>query len=499
MASLQSQVYINANESYFQLAGVPTQTFSPLTIKYPGGNVNEIIAVNPSGSTIDFNSPNGVPKNRIQQTLDQTNFYVAGAANSNLVASVEKTGLATFGSLYSSDYPRTNLFFEIARGTTNVPTLLINHGSTLPGGVDSSLAFGQNGVIGTTDKLQVGTTSAATVYVGSGGDTLELGPNRYTFASSGVRNGGMIQTGPNIAIGTGSDPGNAGLGIVMSPTQLGFRKQIDNVAGVSMSATGNINTTGAVTGAAGITTAGTIQSNTSAANVGGRIGLTNGDFSLRLIAQGDGYAPGGLGGKIYSTNDGAGGSISTTIFIPGGGCQIDGGTGTMNIAADAVINLNAPIIYYNNQPVPRMYTWSYSTTTAEQQIYAGSGGAPGSFVRFPNNGVAQPRITNPISANHDYWYAPYTGVYLITFSLTGHNLNTGSSATYIALFRNSVVPLGTAVATFGNGIYTTQSSTSYQTLTAGDSLLIAGLNGDGGQVYLYGGCVWTITLVNTLT
>ena len=443
----------------------------------------------------------------------------------------------------------TTAVAKLTVGITTLPTnhcaLITNSGfgfqdngtKLLQGGmaiVGSSVYLGTGNTLNTTGALKIdaannvtnnGTlTNKGNVTVGSSTNTLLMTPTQYLFQSSSIANGGMIVIGPNVAIGTGTDPGNSGLGIVMSPTQLGFRKPIDAVAGISISAVGNINTSqtvnaGALTaglvgisttgpvsaGAGGFTTTGglstygTIQSMTSSDNVGGKVRLINGDFSLFMISQGDGHAPGGIGGTIYSTNDGAGGSISTTTFIPGAGCQIDGGTGTMNLTASAVINLNAPIVYYNNQPVPRMYTWSYSTTTAEQQIYAGSGGAPGSFVRFPNNGVAQPRIANPISLNHDYWYAPYTGVYLITFSITGHNLNTGSSATYISLFVNNVVPLGTAVATFGNGIYTTQSSTSYQTLTAGDSLLVAGLNGDGGQVYLYGGCVWTITLVNTLT
>jgi len=217
------------------------------------------------------------------------------------------------------------IFTEVTDSYLTKCALIIYEPSS-SGTTPTSIKFGSFGIIQTTDKLQVGSSSLASVTVGTpAGNNVLAGPDQFAFQVGTAATGGMFQQGSSIVLGQGVSPATTGAGVTVGPTTVGFRKSIE-----------------AQPNAISINAVGAVRSVASATNVGGLVQVANGNYYTNLQANGDAFSPNGTGGSIISYNAGTA-TIAPTLFVPGANTSITGPSdGVMTVSASNNINLTIP-------------------------------------------------------------------------------------------------------------------------------------------------------------
>lgn len=502
MSSLLSQTLINPKDSFYVLKGGSI---------FQGG-VNITANGQVGGPTLNIGVSNAVGTIQMSDGANPTQLFLKASSEvdtfigSKIVNYTSATNSVFDVPVSVEDAVSKNMFTISANQNDAYLTKcgIINYDPTpTPGGVVSQIKFGNNGTIQTTDKVQIGSSSVASVTVGPPtGDNVVVGPDRFAFQLNTTPTGGIFQQGSSIIIGQGSDPLNTGTGIIVSPSVIGIRKTIDAKNGNSITAQGSIVTY------------------SSADNVGGIVQIVNGNYSLNLIAQGDGHAPSGVGGVIQSFNNGTS-STAPTKLIPGSGSYIVGdssgnvttsATGTITESASTVtlagsstanitsptttltsssaINLNAPSVYVNGTPLTQTAVWTYFVAT-NIDIYAQPLPINGSFVKWDGAAMIPPGTTDPMSPNGGplprcVWTVPYSGLYYIAMNTIGQLQNTsGSVNTSISFVLDSVAVGTPAVNKFGQAAGMVSTS-AYIRMNAGQQLIVGGgPYGSGGYVTIY--------------
>ena len=332
MASLNPQtlfspgndIYMLKNGAYFQ------------------GSFNISASGQPNEDTMNLNMANNVgtlrvydaaipPNNDTQLNIQADTgiyFNISQALANKNVADFLQTAIVLRQPLFIEMGPLKDtieIYNEVTDAYLTKCGIIVNEPSSA-GTTPTSIKFGSFGIIQTTDKLQVGSSSQASVTVGTpAGNNVLAGPDRFAFQTGTTASGGLYQQGSSIILGQGASPATTGAGVTVGPTTVGFRKSIEAQANAI-----SINAQGAV------------RSVASATNVGGLIQVANGNYYTNLQANGDGFIPNGTGGSLISYNAGTA-TVAPTTYVPGQGTSIVGpSNGVMNVEATNNINLLIP-------------------------------------------------------------------------------------------------------------------------------------------------------------
>ena len=472
MASLQPQVWIRPNESFFLLAG-NTVYNAPATFQDEVDGTAEIISVGPTSSQLSFVNALGEVVNGITQSGTNTTLTIANKT----IMNIGLTSTTLNGFLSMTDYPTSNAYMIIKPPSIAVPGAIENHAEAI-GGTLSSIKFASDGSITTTDTLQVGSTPSASVTVGPASECAVMGPDRFQFQTSGVSAGGLYLQGSTVNLCQGTDHLTTGVGITVGPSTIGFRKPVDAKGGVSMTANGNIITV------------------STDNNVGGLYQAINGNYTLNMQVNGTNFAPSGTGGQIYSMNSGIG-TMCNTTFNTGLNSTIAGaGDGVMNLTATGTINLNAPNVLINGTALTTTApTWYYQNNASQGVNQSGFPLGSGTWMNWQVTTYITAGYPNPMDACGNFWTVPFSGVYFITITLYGTPLNIyiGQTNEIVLLLTNpGTTQIGTTLGMTG-GVFTLTMS-CYANLTAGTKLSVQG--GLHGQIIVQPGCSWTIEYIN---
>ena len=425
MASLSAQTNVNETD-YFYLTRVNTQFISPATFTNQTQNTSETITVASVASGFSFKDATGNVVNRFIQDELTTEFFIAGNPQLSVYKDVFAVGHSL--KLYDSSgnymtlsppSPARNGIIQTANGT--------------------GFTFTATGLIQLNSNLQVGTSYNGDMTVGPLSDQVDMTPEFFSFLAAGTRVGGLYRESQTINIYSGNDPYFTSLGLRVSPNTIAFGKNVDAVSRVSMTAQGNI-----------------ITQNT-AADAGGQLQAENGNYTLTMVARGDGHSPTGTGGVITASSPS---SIVSLTLNTGLNSNIVGPTsGVLTVTASNTINLNAPNVFTNNGPVTNL-VWYYQTT-------ATSSVAGNASVLWTGNTYIQPGLPNPMDPTGAAWSAPFPGLYFVTVSLY---IGTGGNQLLLVYSINSfpyLIPAGTPMYTV-NAF--TVSMSCYVQLTAGQAL-----------------------------
>ena len=430
MASLQPQVYVNPEETYF-LTRYNTNFISPTSFVNTTQNTKETIIVNGIVCALIFQDASGNTANRIIQDEILTSFYIGSV----IPVAVLQNALDVTKRLQFFDASGSGKYMQVIAASTLTPGIIQS-------GDGSGIQFLKSGVIQTGDTLQIGTTYNATMTVGPIADQVVMEPDFYSFLQkSGIQVGGLYRESQTINIYSGSDPYYTSNGLRVSPTTIGFGKIVDAVrsTGYSMTAQGNI-----------------VSTNTSV-DVGGQFQAINGNYTLTMVARGDGHSPTGTGGVITASSPS---SIAPLTLNTGLNSNIVGpSSGLLTLTATNTINLNAPNVFTNNGPVTNL-VWYYQTT-------ANSSVAANASVLWTGNTYIQPGLPNPMDSTGAAWTAPFSGLYFVSVSLY---IGSGGSQLDLVYSINSfpyLIPAGTPMYT-ANAL--TVSMSCYVQLTAGQAL-----------------------------
>ena len=497
MASLQPQTWIRPGESYFLLAGAINYN-SPAIFTNTQTNTTEGILVGANITDLQLKVVGGQVLNTIRQTTTGTDFFV-GSTTTYPNFTIRPGTVSAYGKLEVTDYPNSNLYLEIIAGDNTNPSYIYNHGSQVPGGIDSSILFRPTGIIETTPFVKIGPLNAqSNLTIGPPSDNVVLGPDRYAFQANGTITGGVYQLGSTILLSQGADPINTGVGITVGPSTMGFRKPIDAKNGNSINAQGSI------------------ISSSTADNVGGLIQAYNGNYVLNMQAIGDGHSPYGVGGQVYSFNNGNG-QMSPTVFYPGLNSNITGPSdGILNITAGSTINLNAPQVLINGGLISNP-SFFYQLGGSEQAINGNNTLGSGSFLGWNTILYQSPGYAGRfVSPDTTFWICPVAGVYQVTVNLIC-NQQDARGSTPVALCK--LPANGSPVSLVGAQItppgYQPNSNTSppiyyafvqlragslcgtfITPLAANDKLyMCGGQNADGGVLYVQPSSTWSLQYV----
>jgi len=428
MASLQPQVYINPEETYF-LTRYNTNFISPTSFVNATQNTKETIIVTGIVGALIFQDASGNSANKIIQDEIATTFYIGNT----IPLAVLGNALDVTKRLQFFDASGSGKYMQVISASTLTPGIIQS-------GDGSGIQFLKSGVIQTGDTLQIGTTNGATLTVGPIADQVVMEPDFYSFLQkSGILVGGLYRESNTINIYSGSDPYFTSDGLRVSPTTIGFRKNVDAVTRYSMTAQGNI-----------------ISTNTSA-DVGGQFQAKNGDYTLTMAAWGDGHSPTGSAGVITASSTT---SIAPLTLNTGLNSNIVGPSdGVMTLTASGTINLNAPNVFTNGGPLTNL-VWYYQTT-------ATSSVAGNASVLWTGNTYIQPGLPNPMDSTGAAWSAPFPGLYFVTVSLY---IGSGGNQLLLVYSINSppfLLPAGTPMYAYNAN---TVSMSCYVQLTAGQEL-----------------------------
>ena len=541
MASLLSQTLINENDSFYMLKNGA----------YFQGSMNISASGQSGGPTMNFNVNNDTATIQMTDGANDTNlslkstYEVDTYIGNKIVVATTKDNTIFFGNIFIEEVISKNIFDIVPNHSDSYLTkcgLLQYDPTTTPGGVVTSIKFGNSGIIQTTDKVQIGSTSVASLTVGPpAGDNVVVGPDRFAFQLGSATTGGLFQQGSAISIGAGSDSLNTGTGIIVTPSVLGLRKPIDAKDGISLTAQG------------------AIVSASSADNTGGYVQVANGNYSMNLVAQGDGHAPSGAGGLIQSYNNGnstvavtklvtgpgsyvtgdtAGNAIltatgTTTVTSPnitlsGSGTTTLTNTGATNITgADitltgtASISINAPQVLINGGLNTNPVFYYQLGGTSDVGVNGNSTLGSGSFVPWLTTLYQSPGFGNRFlsggALTNVGWTCPTNGVYLINISMLTYlqNATGGASLDIVRLPGGSspVVKVGSCISNPGfqassGGVGPTYyemyqrskgsfSASSYVQLSAGDILYVnGGQYQTAGLLYVDPQSTWSIQYVS---
>jgi len=484
MASLNPQVWIADNQSYFLLSD-NIEYNTPASFNSQSGT-SLVLSVDASNSQLIFENAQGVPANIITQSDTATTFQIGTGNTTAMVVTQAQTSIN--GTLNIEDFPTSNAYMSLTAPSLNTPGSIVNHAEVVPNGVQSSISFLTQGVIQTSDKLYVGTTSAATLQVGASDSATVVGPDRFSFTQSGAVTGGLFLQGSTVNLGQGADPLNTGLGITVGPSTIGFRKTLDAKDGVSINANGNI-----------ISTA-------TANNVGGNLTLNNGNYSLVMQATGDGFAPSGVGGTITSFNAGV---VCPTVLNTGKNSSITGASdGVMNITSTSTINLNAPTVLINGLSPLDVYVWNFevsvpgSPTNVNGNPTLGDGAwCPWGIIRIAPStfGSCLSSPSPPPAPQNAFWTCPLAGLYSVSINIRGQptNIGGGNDLVLLQFFANAspLELIGTILSPYQ---YTaspqTFTMTTYVVMALNDKLSVQG--GQNGGVDVYGDSSWVIKFIS---
>ena len=374
MASLDPQTQIREGVFYFLTAG-NTQFESPLRID--GGDTDELITVGSNATTYQLTINNYVA-NTITQDKDGISF----ALPSKTLLSSTTNGTVLNTPLTVTTYPATNTYFDIIPSATN--TVLAQEGGTAV----ASITLNNNGTIQTSDILNVGVDASANITVGPATNQALITPTTFGFQANGALTGGMKLEG----------------GVL----KLGNNANVSSAPAISIDTNVNINKV--------LYANSLIQAN-------GDIIATNGDIqSLKgnnlVILAGT-----GTGGSLSVAGNG---SLNVTLGPNGAGILTDGGgnvafgtQGDLTFTATGSIILSASTVQINGSIIPSALVWAYSMGT-DQYINMNPNPFSGTYVAWNNTIYENPQYTNRFSPSaNNTWYAPLSGWYSITITLTG--------------------------------------------------------------------------------
>jgi hypothetical protein len=441
MASLQPQVYINPEETYF-LTRDNTNFISPTSFVNTTQNTKETIIVNGIVCALIFQDASGNRANRIIQDEISTTFYIGSVVP---VAVLQNT-LDVTKRLQFFDASGSGKYMQVIAASTLTPGIIQS-------GDGSGIQFLKSGMIQTGDTLQIGTTNNATLTVGPSADQVVMEPDFYSFSQkSGIPVGGLYRESQTINIYSGTDPYYTSNGLRVSPITIAFGKIVDAVrsTGYSMTAQGNI-----------------VSTNTFG-DVGGQFQAINGNYTLTMTARGDAHSPNGTGGVITASST----SIAPLTLNTGLNSNIVGpSSGLLTLTATNTINLNAPNVFTNGGPLTNV-VWYYQTA-------ANSSVAGHASVLWTANTYIQPGLPNPMNSTGAAWSAPFSGLYFVSVSLY---IGTAGNQLYLVYSINSPpyrLQVGTPMYT-ANAF--TVSMSCYVQLTAGQSLSV--ITGSGSAIII---------------
>lgn len=375
MASLDPQTQIREGVFYFLTAGNTSFT-SPLHIE--GGPTDVDIAVNPNNATYNL-SVNGSVVNTITQDKDGISFSLPSKA---LLTSTA-TGTILNTPLSITTNPASNAYFDITPNATS--TTLSQQGGTV-----AFITLNNNGLIQTSDTLNVGVDASANITVGPITNQALITPTSYVFQANGAQTGGMKLEGGVLKIGADANVSSApaisiGTNVTVSKT---MNAQYVN-------ATGDITSTGTITS----------QNNLNLVSMS--TSLTGGIISA------------GSGSLRIDT-----GLTSNILTDALGNMNVTAG-GNLTFTANGSITLDADSVNINGTAFPTALVWAYSMGT-DQYINMNPNPFSGTYVAWNNTIYENPTYAGRLSNGNTTWIAPVSGWYSFTVTLQAQSQDNSS-------------------------------------------------------------------------
>jgi hypothetical protein len=374
MASLDPQTQIREGVFYFLTAG-NTQFESPLRID--GGDTDELITVGANATTYQLTINNSVA-NTITQDKDGISF----ALPSKTLLTSTATGTVLNTPLTVTTYPATNTYFDIIPAATS--TKIAQEGGT----AIASITMNNDGTIQTSDILNVGVDASANLTVGPATNQALITPTTFGFQANGALTGGMkLESG---VLKLGNDANVSSAPAISIDTNVNINKVL--YANRLIQANGDV-----------IATNGDIQS-------------LKGNNLVILAGTSNGGSLGVAGSGTLNVTLGPNGAGITT---DGGGNVAFGTQGDLTFTAAGNIILSASTVQINGSIIPTALVWAYSMGN-DQYINMNTNPFSGTYVAWNNTIYENPQYTDRflLSANNE-WYAPLSGWYSITITLTG--------------------------------------------------------------------------------
>jgi hypothetical protein len=370
MASLNPQTQIREGVFYFLTAG-NTQFESPLRID--GGATDELITVGANATTYQL-TVNNVVANTITQDKDGVSFSLP--SRTLLTSTAAGTTLTTPLTVTA---PSSNVYFDITPSATN--TVLAQEGGTAV----ASITLNNNGTVQTSDTLNVGVDASANITVGPTTNQALITPTTFGFQANGALTGGMILDEFGLKLGSNGNVNSAPA--ILIDTSVKIEKPL--YANQEVIANGDI-----------------------IANNGG-LQSYNGSGLVEMLATSG-------GGTVRSS-----GILNVVLGPNGAGITTDGGgnvgfgtPGDLTFTAAGNIILSASSVQINGTPIPSALVWAYAMGT-DQFINMSGSPFSGTFVAWNTVIYENPQYTGRFLSGPNSWYAPLSGWYSITITLTG--------------------------------------------------------------------------------
>ena len=371
MASLDPQTQIREGVFYFLTAG-NTQFESPLRID--GGDTDELITVGANATTYQLTINNSVA-NTITQDKDGISF----ALPSKTLLSSTTNGTVLNTPLTVTTYPVTNTYFDIIPAATS--TKIAQEGGT----AIASITMNNDGTIQTSDILNVGVDASANLTVGPATNQALITPTTFGFQANGALTGGMILDEFGLKLGSNGNVNSAPS--ILIDTSVKIERPL--FANQEVIANGDI-----------------------IANNGG-LQSYNGSGLVEMIATSG-------GGTVRSS-----GILNVVLGPNGAGITTDGGgnvafgtPGDLTFTAAGNIILSASTVQINGTIIPSALVWAYAMGT-DQFINMNGSPFSGTYVAWNTVIYENPQYTGRFLSGPNTWYAPLSGWYSITITLTG--------------------------------------------------------------------------------
>lgn len=372
MASLNPQTQIREGVFYFLTAG-NTQFESPLRID--GGATDELITVGANATTYQL-TVNNVVANTITQDKDGVSFSLP--SRTLLTSTATGTTLTTPLTVAA---PSSNVYFDITPSATN--TVLAQEG----GSAVASITLNNNGTVQTSDTLNVGVDASANITVGPATNQALITPTTFGFQANSALTGGMkLESG---VLKLGNDANVSSAPAISIDTNVNINKVL--YANRLIQANGDI-----------IATNGDIQS-------------LDGNNLVILAGTGNGGSLSVAGNGTLNVTLGPNGAGITT---DGGGNVAFGTQGDLTFTATGSIILSGSSVQINGTIIPSALVWAYAMGT-DQFINMSGSPFSGTFVAWNTVIYENPQYTGRFLSGPNTWFAPISGWYSITITLTG--------------------------------------------------------------------------------